>query len=439
MKRIKRFFGIFGFLLVLIFAFWLFSDSFVIKASADIEPTSVELSIQQTLALFGTEFYGSGYTSSNGVSRVTFKYLCMSSELRNLDHLQFWNYYESGGSIAATDAIVTAYNSQDFLVYACDASLVNNDSSHLFTVYTPFSIDLQNIQFYRERFWFSSQADNSRAIYSSTLDTHKSTIQLTSSNSAIAYSQLTEVFGSLREPNNSTTLSGFPLMWTNLKKSGAPYMLGQPLDLYYHPTGENGAAINFDVNGIDIYMKNVKRYTTPSSIADWFGVEYEGTNPVANALFNKDVFFLYIAPPIISDGFVLPDNSGSGSGSSPDYSEQIDNINTNTSQMSANLAAILAKLDLIYRDMYRENNVSLTPPQTIGFDSQTKSEIIGGLSSGASVLDSQSIPEAAQQAAGGVWAASDRILGSAPGLAAIYLFIFVSGLVSWVIFGKRGG
>ena len=96
-------------------------------------------------------------------------------------------------------------------------------------------------------------------------------------------------------------------------------------------------------------------------------------------------------------------------------------------------------LDLIYQKMNQEENVSLTPPQTVGFDSRTKSEIIGGLSSGASAVDSQSVPEAAGQAAGGVWSASDALLASAPGLAGVYMFIFIGGIVSWVIFGKRGG
>lgn len=401
--------------------------------AADIEPVSVELSLQQTFALFGSEFYGTGYTSSDGVARVPFRYLCTASELRTLDHLTFWNYYSDGGSLAATDSLISAFNGQDFLVYACDATLINNDSSHLFTVYAPFSINMQNVQFYRQRFYFSTQADNSRAIYASTLTTHRSNIQLTSTNSTAAYSQYTETFGSLREPNNSTTLSGFPLAWTNLNRSGG-HMLGQLIDLYYHPTGDGGAAINFDVNGVDFYMKNVKRYRVPSTIADWFGVEYEGENPVANALLNKDVFFLFIAPPVISDGYILPDDGG-GSGASPDYTEQIDNLVTGQGHISAQLAAILAKLDAIYQRMQSMGltlNPSRNGAQNIpsSLDSYMQS---GSFSSGA--VDRDGLQ-------GAISGASFVPVGSvisAAGLSGMFGLLVALSCAGWVLTRGRKG
>lgn len=337
----KRFF-VWLFLLVVVCSVFIFSFS----AAADIEPQSVELSLEQTFALYGDHFDGLGYTTSNGVSRVPFYYVCRSSELRNLDHLTFWNYYDSGDAV---DQLVYAFNEQDFLIYACDASLVNNDASHLFTVQLPFSIDISNLQFFRQRFWYSINLDGSRAIYASTLDSHRSKVELYSSVSAAAFSQSTLSFGGLREPNNSTSLVGFPLMYTNLRSDGSQYMLGSVLDLYYHPFVDN-EPVNFDISGMNLYFKNIARYTMPGSLSQMFGVEYTGTNSYLNALFNKQCFFIFIAPPIISDGFVLPDFGGSGSGT-PDYSEQIDNINTNTANISANLAAILAKLDLIYQRM----------------------------------------------------------------------------------------
>lgn len=81
----------------------------------------------------------------------------------------------------------------------------------------------------------------------------------------------------------------------------------------------------------------------------------------------------------------------------------------------------------------------LEDPEVIGFDSRTKQEILDGLHDGAAALDSQSIPDVAENVAGGVWAVSDTFLDCVPGLAGIYTFIFVLGIVSWVIYGKRGG
>ena len=314
------------------------------SVSADIEPQPVELSLEQTFALYGYQFDGVGYTSSNGTSRIPFYYVCRSSELRDLQHLTFWNYYQYG---PAVDQLVSDFNSQEFLLYACDASLINDDSHHLFTAYVPFSLNIENIQFYRQRFWYSTQTSGSLAVYASSLSSHRSTAELYSTVSASAYQQQTEIYSALREPGNSTDLVGFPLMWSNLRSNGSQYMLGAGLDLYYRPFDSNNQPVNFNVSGLDFYFKNIKTYHVPSTISDWLGASYEGSNPLLDRLLNKDCFFLYVGQPILSDGFDIPSTEPE----TPDYSEQIDNINTNTATISANLSAILAKLDLIYQNM----------------------------------------------------------------------------------------
>ena len=432
MRKVKRFFCIFGFLLCVIFVLWLCDSSFI-SVSADIEPQAVELSIEQTFALFGYQFDGVGYTSSNGTSRIPFYYVCRSSELRDLQHLSFWNYYSYG---QAVDQLVSDFNGQEFLLYACDASLLNDDSHHLFTAYVPFSLNIENIQFYRQRFWYSIQSSGSKAVYASSLDSHRSTAELYSTVSSAAYQQKTEIYSALNEPGNSTDLFGFPLMWSNLRSNGSQYMLGAGIDLYYRPFDSNNQPINFNVSGIDFYFKNIQSYHVPSTISDWLGASYEGSNPLLDRLLNKDCFFLYIGQPILSDGFDIPSTEPE----IPDYTEQIDNINTNTATISANLSAILAKLNQIYAAMTAaEQTPTLQDPETIGFDSRTKSEIMTGLRGASDMLDSQSIPEAAGNVAQGVWGASDSIFSSVPGLMSVYMFIFIGGIVSWVIFGKRGG
>ena len=315
-----------------------------LTASADIEPQPVELSIEQTFALYGYQFDGVGYTSSNGTSRIPFYYVCRSSELRDLQHLPFWNYYSYG---PAVDQLCSDFNGQEFLLYACDASLINDDSHHLFTAYIPFSLNIENIQFYRQRFWYSTQTSGSLAVYANSLSSHRSTAELYSTVSASAYQQLTEIYSALREPGNSTDLVGFPLMWSNLRSNGSQYMLGAGIDLYYRPFDSNNQPVNFNVSGLDFYFKNIKSYHVPSTISDWLGASYEGSNLLLDRLLNKDCFFLYVGQPILSDGFDIPSTVPEV----PDYSEQIDNINTNTANISANLAAILAKLDLIYARM----------------------------------------------------------------------------------------
>ena len=334
---------------------------FAFPVSADIEPLSVELSLEQTFALYGSEFDALGYTSSNGVGRIKFYYVGTSDELLSLQHnVPFRNYYATS---TATDGYVTSYNQQKFLIYACDASLVD-DLSHLFTVQIPFSLDISNIQFYRQRFWWSAQ--KSAYVYSSSLTSRRSKIELYNSYSQAAYSQSTPSYGACKLPNNSTSLEGFPLLETDLTFGGSRTMVGTCIDLYYMPFDENNAHVNFNVSGMNLYLKDIARYSTPSTISDWFGADYQGENTLLNLLLNKNCFFLYIAPPIVSDGFVLPEPEIPDN---PDYSEQIDNINTNTANISANLAAILAKLDLIYQNM----NVSITG--TVNISSSSVSAI----------------------------------------------------------------
>ena len=158
---------------------------FAFPVSAEIEPLSVELSLEQTFALYGSEFDALGYTSSNGVGRIKFYYVGTSDDFLSLQHnVPFRNYYDIS---SGTDGMVSGYNSQKFLIYACDSSLIN-DTSHLFTVQIPYSIPISNIQFYRQRFWWSAETD--AYVYSSSLTSRQSTIELYSTRRRITFNLL---------------------------------------------------------------------------------------------------------------------------------------------------------------------------------------------------------------------------------------------------------
>lgn len=338
----KRFF-VWLSLLVVVCSVFILSFS----ASADIEPVSVELSLEQTFALYGSEFDALAYTSSNSVGRVHFYYVGNTDELQSLTHnTQSGNHpFRSAYDTSATnDGMITNFNTQKYLIYACDSAIVN-DTSHLFTVQIPFTITISNIQFFRQRFFFTT--NQAAYVYSSSLTQYTSKFELYNSNSASAYSQTLETMP-CRLPNNSTNLYGFPWFETDRSFDGVTTMKGTAMDMYYYPHDGDGNHVNFDVSGMNLYLKNLARYRSPSTVAEWFGVEYTGDNQFLNLLLNKDLFYIYIAPPIVSDGFELPAPEVP---EVPDYSEQIDNINTNTANISANLAAILAKLDLIYQRM----------------------------------------------------------------------------------------
>lgn len=412
MKRVKRFFLVFAVLMCVVFALWLVDPS---RVSADVVLSTVDLSVQQTLGLYGYQIPAYYYTGSTWKS-CTFTYYNNSLDYDPVSPNQtmvtdydFRGYPAGYASVA--DYINDCIKGMTHLYYVCyldDVPGVTDNTDLQFSL-TP-TINISGIAYYRQNINVSRYSQN----YTSYLPVSNKLYVST----RFSYAPAPVVSYAMGSSGYASYYFNSPIGHINLGNVANCKFTN--IDIYGQHTDENGNDEIFSVGEQNI---TINRSVPVVDNADSNG---------------RYMYVLSISCPRVSDGYIYPD-SGGGSGSSPDYSGQLDDIQQSVGSSNTLLQQILAKLDLIYQKMNQEENVSLTPPQTVGFDSRTKSEIIGGLSSGASAVDSQSVPEAAGQAAGGVWSASDALLASAPGLAGVYMFIFIGGIVSWVIFGKRGG
>lgn len=416
MKRIKTFFGVFALFLVLLLVIWFFQ----LPASAE-TLTTVKLTYEQTIALFGRTIPAEYYDGTQWQS-CEFEYYAKSDDFvrdgYGLDVQEFNTYILQAEYLGLSqEEIDNLFRYNTFLFYRLNTSSLGTQPSNYgklqFNI--DFSINIRGIKSFREILLGAKENANPTYIENSPYYYDSSINLYPSIESAPVMRRLTpandlnstnaRVINYIRTPFAHRSIN-------NLNYNQFGYFVAG--NAAYWKLDSNSNYVSFDMSGFDFTINNLR--------------------PQIFELQNTSEFFtsyvIALSTPIVSDGYILPDDGG-GSGSGPDYTDILENNNSL-------LAQILAKLDLIYQAMIQEDTVQLTTPQKIGFDSEVKQEIIGGLSSGAAMLDSQSIPEAAQNVAGSIWSTSDSLL-SAAGLTGVYMFILVGGFISWVIFGKRGG
>lgn len=409
MRFLKRFFMIFGILVSLVFALYIVDWC---SASAD---TYVQLTPQQTLALYGETLAGS-YWNGDEYKDCTFKYVGFVEPYGANQTLWF--------TYRGDDIPEMAYQymgERPWLVYACPDGFINGFFGGMddyvtvsnpaypparFTIRMNASIPISGITYFRQFMGFSLPASNTvpyNADYSyATINTTYSNLPVTVHPYYYNSSGNRESFCSFEMKNTINDTNGFIQGRMNVFD----------FDL---SAVQDGEPVVFAVDTQIIASRRIDKLTVPGT--------------------DTKFYFFFVGCPFVSDGYVLPEAPET----TPNYNSRLDDIIEVQQGTNSILMSILAKLDIIAQMMGQgESTPILQDPENIGFDSRTKQEILDGLRNGGAMLDSQSIPEAAQQAARGVWAASDRIIDSAPGLFSIYLFIFILGIVSWVIFGKRG-
>lgn len=132
----------------------------------------------------------------------------------------------------------------------------------------------------------------------------------------------------------------------------------------------------------------------------------------------------------------------------PNYSSQLDDIGSGVTNIEVNLDGtndrldiIIEKLDDIYEKMCEENGgVELVPPDEIGINATAKQRVISGLSNLDSQMDdvsAQDMPQDAMNGFSNLWSEIKTELPS--GLMPVYMLALVGGIISWIIYGKRGG
>lgn len=168
-----------------------------------------------------------------------------------------------------------------------------------------------------------------------------------------------------------------------------------------------------------------------------------------NPVYTAPYVYLIVACPIVWGNITPPEPPA------PDINDQLDgigtgineinnnigNVNVNLSGTNHRLDLILQKLDQIYQEMVDDNGgVELVPPDSIGLSPTAKQRVLDGLSGlddTMSNVDSGEFNTSAVQGIGTFWGRVKSVLPS--GLWSVYMLCLVGGIVSWIIYGKRGG
>lgn len=410
MRFLKRFFMVFGILMSIVFALYIVDWC---SASAD---TYVQLTPQQTLALYGETLPGS-YWNGDEYKDCTFKYVGFVEPYGANQTL--WFTY--GDDIP--DMAYQYMGERPWLVYACPDGFVNGFFGGMddyvtvsnpaypparFTIRMNASIPISGITYFRQFLGFSLPASNSvpyNADYSyATINTTYSNLPVTVHPYYYNSSGSKESFCSFEIKNIINDTNGFILGRLNVFD----------FDL---SAVEDGEPVVFGVDTQIIASRRIDKLTVPGT--------------------DTKFYLFFVGCPFVSDGYVLPEVPET----TPNYNSRLDDIIEVQQGTNSILMSILAKLDIIAQMMAQgESTPSLQDPDTIGFDSRTKQDILRGLQNGDSALDSVRPSDLGTAAAGGMFDFWDRLTAVfPPGLMAVYMFALVGGVVSWVIFGKRGG
>lgn len=433
----------------------------------------VELTSAQTLALYGQNI-NAMYFNGVSTSYVSFDYWKSSKEIvaavedryrennsnypfisgfahQNIFGLSslYWNnasqgqsypdwFSSSNGSVSSK----TDFSVFEFLIYRWQGS-PNTVSERVndFQFYFDQSISLEGVDRFRSFYGFSIGTVNSL----------QSRVNVSYSN---LHSQT-----NLYVSTNSTT----PLYTgTETRISGAAYFGDAYLPVYfnselapYNPTFEilqdwltpapHMALCPIDTGALESSV-TISRSVLNARAAQ--GVICNAGSPQVPD-YTEPYVYLIIACPIVWGNITPPEPPA------PDINDQLDgigtgineinnsigNVNVNLSGTNHRLDLILQKLDQIYQEMVDDNGgVELVPPDSIGLSPTAKQRVLDGLSGLDDTMgnvDSGEFNTSAVQGIGSFWGRVKSVLPS--GLWSVYMLCLVGGIVSWIIYGKRGG
>lgn len=300
---------------------------FLIDVSADSSLTEVTLSKEQTLALFGQTLSASYKTDSGWASfPLTFDGFVEDAT---------FSYYTNEG---VSGYFLSYINSSTFLRYVSHdpfpTGTSGNQHSNVY-IDCPFSINLSHIQLFH-------------------------TAVLPSANS-LAYpnSSSRPIYVSL-----VSTFSASPVINDFYHGANSNYLYGRMASVQYSGrvgtyacsdviVNSQSTDTNFDVSDMQVLFYPFGAIVNP----DYDTTTGGGTNAF---------YELLIACPTLTSEYVLPEVSTTA----PDIGQQIGDIIISQSEINANLALILAKLDAIY-----QQNFNLD----VNISSSSQSSLINGI------------------------------------------------------------
>ena len=164
MRKVKRFFFIFGFLLCVIFVLWLCDSSFI-SVSADVVLQTVDLTPEQTRALYGNVINGYYFTNAGTWQPCQWTYYQSSLDLQPATNqypdaktlLGEYNLHEypAGYASEAAYAEDSLRNMVHLYYYAYIEDMPNLTSSHEFRFMLNTSVDISGIAYFRQNVGFS--------------------------------------------------------------------------------------------------------------------------------------------------------------------------------------------------------------------------------------------------------------------------------------------
>lgn len=375
-------------------------------AAADITDI-VQLSVAQTVALYGDQITAQYYTTNNAWADCTFTYLGSTSGRVITEGAE--NLQTAGYASANIDLLFGS----DWLWYGVPETaipnLYQNNVSFQFRL-TP-SINIEGIAYFRQII-----ATVRSETFGTGYDPWRSEYRV---NSYVSYSP-TSIVTYGRALDMSTTDTAANVYFT-------PY----PLNIYDNETVYTSAA---KCAFCDVTLQDIDSSTGQENTFDYTGVLLRPTrctsrivNFTGDGASQGSYYLMAISCPRVTDGYVLPDVPTTA----PDYSGQLDSIITQGAANNTLLQQILAKLDLIYQRMQQQGyNPTLTPAATIPRDLQQYYTGIATAAPSASAINAA--------AGGGALVPFSDIL-TASGLGQVFGLLVGLCCAGWVLTRGRSG
>lgn len=368
--------------------------------------TVVDLTKQQTLALYGTTIQGSYYTGSEWRS-CEFEYFGSSAEQYGSDaengYITNILAYDHTGF--TSDGVNSLLRNNEFLFYRCPLPTpapAGQQSSLQFDL--DFSVPISGIAYFRQIVALGIMNPPYRDIDYPYPEDFYITNSVSYSPTPISCT------GAL---NNYRVQSYFQTYIQSIT-SPAPYHYAESFvfaDVYLQDLDpDTGQERTFDISSQNFICSHGVQITLQ-------------TIPNSEDYFNY--YVIAISTPRVTDGYVLPDVT-----TDIDYTQQLDDIIAGQSANTTLLQQILAKLDLIYQKMQGGLNPSLTPAQTIPHDlRQYYTNIVTGAPSASKI----------NEYAGGAALIPFSSILSASGLGGLFGLLVGIACAGWVLTRGRGG
>ena len=284
--------------------------------------TVVDLTKEQTLALYGTTIQGNYYTGSEWRS-CTFEYFADSSEFSTGDYITSITGADFTGY--TSDQITSLLRNNQFLFYRCAVPSPSPASGDLQFDLT-FSTDIKGIAYFRQ---IVACAMNFRSFNTLEQSDFPKLNYFYTSNT-VSYSASPVVFGgkgleSSRYLGYFQTFIMNPEFESSIVHPNARFSFS---DIYLQDLdSQTGQENTFSISGQQFVFQNAYQYSFPVDENQW-----------------QIYYIIAISTPRVTDGYVLPEPPETSP--SPVYSGQLSNIYEGIEANTTLLQAILAKLDM---------------------------------------------------------------------------------------------